>query len=138
MILSTLVTTTCRLLRPVVEHRPVEDEVVLNLFPAEEILHQPPQVRVVRPVLKPQAPAVSEVGHELLREGLAERLDWRAHFLLHDFFVLLLLADCLQSLPWQRPPVEVHENVADGLQIVAAGLFDTQVRVDRGISRGTG
>lgn len=47
------------LLRAVVEHGPVEDEVVLDLLATEQVLHQPPQVGVVGPVLEPQAAAVA-------------------------------------------------------------------------------
>lgn len=55
----------------VVQDSPVEDEVILYLFAAEKILHQSPQVLVIRPVLEPQAPAVTQISYEFRGEVLA-------------------------------------------------------------------
>ena len=49
----------------------------------------------------------------------------------------MLLGSCLQALPRQRPAVEVHEHVAEGLHVVAARLLDAQVGVDAGVARRT-
>ena len=56
---------------------------------------------------------------------LAQDLDGGGHLLLHDLFVLFLLDVRLEPLPGERAAVEVHEHVAQRLEIVAAGLLDT-------------
>lgn len=55
--------------------------------------------------------------------SLTEHLDWRGHLLFADAFVLLPLGNGLQPLPGQRAQVEVHEDVAQGLQVVPPGLL---------------
>ncbi len=62
-------------------------------------------------------------------------LDGRGHLLLADLLVLLLLGGCLQTLPRQAAPQEVHEHVAQRLDVVAPALLDAQVRVDARVSR---
>lgn len=59
----------------------------------------------------------------LTRVSLAEHLDWCGHFLLADAFILLSLGSSLEPLPGQRAQVEVHEYVAQGLQVVPSGLL---------------
>ena len=41
------------------------------------------------------------------------------------------------ALPRQAAALEVHQHVADGFQVVATRLLDTQVRVDRRVTGGT-
>lgn len=64
-----------------------------------------------------------ETPSSLTRVSLAEHLDWRGHFLLADAFILLSLGSSLEPLPGQRAQVEVHEHVAQGLQVVPSGLL---------------
>lgn len=55
--------------------------------------------------------------------AFAEDLNGRGHFLLTDTFVLLPLGGGFEALPGQRTQVEVHEDVAQGLQVVPSGLL---------------
>lgn len=55
--------------------------------------------------------------------SFAKDLDRRGHFLLTDALVLLPLRGRLEALPRQRAQVEVHENVAQRLQVVPSGLL---------------
>lgn len=57
------------------------------------------------------------------RKVLAQQLDRRAHLLVADLFVLALLRVGLQSLPRQRAAVEVHEDKAERLEVVASALL---------------
>ena len=41
-------------------------------------------------------------------------------------------------MPWQTTPVEVHEDVAEGLHVVTAALLDAEVSVDAGVAGSTG
>lgn len=72
------------------------------------------------------------MGSSLTRVSLAEHLDRCGHFLLTDAFILLPLCGSLESLPGQRAQVEVHEYVAQGLQVVPSGLLcgrETRVKL---------
>ena len=55
--------------------------------------------------------------------AFAQDLDGRGHLLLADALVLLPLGGGLESLPGQGAQVEVHEDVAQGLQVVTPGLL---------------
>mmetsp|Transcript_10209 Transcript_10209/g.27873 ORF Transcript_10209/g.27873 Transcript_10209/m.27873 type:complete len:271 (+) Transcript_10209:176-988(+) len=114
---------------------PVEHIVPNEPLSYEQIPEQLSQVGVVWLVVEPQTPRVLEVDDKLCRKPLAERLCWRRHLLLRDFLVLLLFRRCLQTLPRQRPAQEVHQHVAQRLQVIPTGLLNPQVRVDRRIPR---
>jgi hypothetical protein len=66
---------------------------------------------------------------------LAEEVDRRRHLLLHDLLLLLLLRDRAEALPGERAAEEVHEDVAEGLEVVAARLLDAEVVVDGRVAR---
>mmetsp|Transcript_10264 Transcript_10264/g.36488 ORF Transcript_10264/g.36488 Transcript_10264/m.36488 type:complete len:377 (+) Transcript_10264:1-1131(+) len=117
------------------EDGPVEHIVVLVPGPDEGLPEQVPKVVVVRLVVKPQAPAVVQVAHELLWKLLAKHLDGRGHLPLADLLVLLLLGRRLEALPRQGPSQEVQQDVTQGLQVVPPALLDPQVRINRGIPR---
>jgi len=123
--------------RLVVEDGPIEDEVILVALSEKQVLQQPTQVGIIRPVLEAQTSAIVQVCHKINWEMLAQNLHRCRHLLLHDFLVLLLLRIRPQALPWQAAAVEIHQNVADSLQIVTATLFDAQMCVNTGITRGT-
>ena len=55
--------------------------------------------------------------------SLAEHLNGGGHFLLTDAFILLPLGGSLEPLPGQRAQVEVHENVAQRLQVISPRLL---------------
>ena len=110
--------------------------VVVVLELDAEVLEQLGEVQVVRALVELEVLAVVEVLLELDGEALAQHLRGDAELLLEDAVVLLLLGGGLEALPWQRPLAEVHEDVPEGLQVVAAALLDAQVRVDGGVARG--
>ena len=60
----------------------------------------------------------------------AELFDASGHLFLTDALILLPLGLRLESLPGQRAPIEVHEHVAERLEIVASTLLHAHVRVD--------
>ena len=62
-----------------------------------------------------------------------ERDDLR--LLLHDQLVLLLPRVRHDALPWQFPPQEVDQHVAQRLQVVASALLDAHVVGDRRVPR---
>lgn len=50
----------------------------------------------------------------------------------------MLVGGSLQSLPGETSAQEVHEDVAQSLQIVTSGLLTTQMCVDRHVTGSTG
>jgi alpha-ketoglutarate-dependent taurine dioxygenase len=75
---------------------------------------------------------------ELTRAALAQLRDGHLLLLLKDQPVLLLRVLRLQALPGQGALQKVDQNVADGLEVVAAALLDAQVVVDGGVARRAG
>ena len=63
------------------------------------------------------------VGERLTWISSTEHLHRSGHLFLGDPFVLLFLGGCLQPLPGEVPQVEVHQHVAQGLQVVSAALL---------------
>mmetsp|Transcript_33103 Transcript_33103/g.98391 ORF Transcript_33103/g.98391 Transcript_33103/m.98391 type:complete len:313 (+) Transcript_33103:197-1135(+) len=118
--------------------RPVKHAVNHEALPHEQVLEEPPKVGVVRPVLEAQATAVRQIRRERLREAFAELLDRRDLLQLTDLLVLLLLAVSHQPLPGELATVEIHEHVADGLEVVASALLHPEVGVDGGVAGGAG
>lgn len=117
---------------------PVEDVVILEAFTDEEITEDLAEIRVVGLVVEAKRAGVVEVDGELVGEATAEDLGGSGHLLLHDAVVLLLLSGSLQALPGQGATAEVEHNVAQGFHVVTAGLLNTQVSVDTGVTSGTG
>mmetsp|Transcript_34126 Transcript_34126/g.77870 ORF Transcript_34126/g.77870 Transcript_34126/m.77870 type:complete len:229 (-) Transcript_34126:419-1105(-) len=116
-------------LRLVVQDSPVEHKVILVTFTEEQVFQQPAQVGIVWTVLKAQASTVVEVGHELSRKVLAQHFYGCGHLLLHDLLVFFLLGVGLQALPRQAATIEVHEHIANGLQVIPPALLDPQVGI---------
>ena len=75
------------------------------------------------------------VARQRAREDCRGHLDGRGHLLLADLLVLLLLGGGLEALPRQAAPQEVHQHVAQRLDVVPPALLDAQVRVDARIPR---
>ncbi len=96
------------------------------------------EIVVVGGVFEAEVADVREVLAELLGEAFAEVLDGGGLLLLTNLFVLLLVGSSLETLPRQTATEEVHEDVAEGLEIISARLFTSQVRVDTHITGGTG
>merc|ERR1712216_41660 len=115
---------------------PVENVVVLEPLADEKVAEELAEVAIVRLVIKAQRANVVEVRGEFLGKPLAQLLDRSAHLLLRNFLILLLLVCCPQSLPRQTAPVEVHKNIPQRLEVIAAALLDPQMRVDACITRG--
>ena len=66
----------------------------------------------------------------LTRETLTEVLDGGGLFLLANLLVLLLVSSSFQTLPRQTTSEEVHEDVAQSLEVISTALFATQMGVD--------
>mmetsp|Transcript_122964 Transcript_122964/g.226495 ORF Transcript_122964/g.226495 Transcript_122964/m.226495 type:complete len:229 (-) Transcript_122964:394-1080(-) len=127
-------TSTCVFLGLVVQDCPVKDKIVLVALAQEEVFQQPAQVCIVRAILESQAAAVIEICDKLGWEMLAKHLYWCGHLLLHDFLVFLFLAISFEPLPWQTPSIEVHQDIADSLQIITSTLLNTEMCVYASIS----
>ncbi|KAL7554876.1 hypothetical protein ACHAWF_018693 [Thalassiosira exigua] len=118
---------------------PVQARVVVRVpLTPEQVAEHPPQVGNVGLGLELEAAAVREVLRELAGTSLAQGGDGDGLLLLHDELVLLGGALGLEALPGEPALEEVDEDVADGLEVVAAGLLDAQVVVDGGVAGGAG
>ena len=102
---------------------PVEDVVVLEAFPDEEVAEDLAKVGVVGLIVEAEGAGVVEIDGKLVREATAEDFGGRCHLLLHDSVVLLLLGGSLETLPGQRATAEVEHDIAEGLHIITTGLF---------------
>ena len=102
---------------------PVEYVVVLEAFTDEEIAEDLAEVRVVGLVIEAEGAGVVEVDGELVGEATAEDLGGGGHLLLHDAVVFLLLGGRLKTLPGEGSTAEVKHDIAEGLNVVTAGLF---------------
>ena len=56
-------------------------------------------------------------------ETLTQFVNRSGLLLLADLLVFLLVRRGLETLPWEAAAQEVHEDVAEGLQIVSTGLL---------------
>lgn len=117
---------------------PVENVIVLEGLADEQVPENLPQVGVVGLVIETQGTGVVQVDGELVGETTAKDLGGGRHLLLHDTVVLLLLSSGLQTLPGKGTTAEVEHDIAEGFHIITAGLLDTQVGVDTGVTRGSG
>lgn len=112
---------------------------ILNLAGALESLgEEVAKVVVIWSILKSKVANVAEVLVELLWETVAKLGDWRRLLLLSDLLVLLLVGRSLQSLPWKTSTEEVHEDVSERLEIIAARLLASEMGVDRHVTRSSG
>ena len=121
-----------------VENRPVKHVVVLEALAVEELFEETLEVGVIRTVLEAKGAAVFKVGAEFGRVALAQLLGRGRHLAVHDALIFLLLGVGLEALPGERAPDEVHEDVAERFQVVAAALLNANVSVDRGITGSSG
>ena len=117
---------------------PVEHVIVLVPFTDEEIPEELPQIGVVRLVVKSQGPSVVQEYGKLVREATAEKIGRSGHLFLHDPVILLLLSGGFETLPGERTTEEIHEDVSEGFEVVAASLFDTQVSIDGRVTSSAG
>ena len=101
----------------------------------EKVAKELSQILVVGSIVEAERATVAEIVAELDGEAFAELLDAGGHLLLADAFVLLSLGLGLEALPGQRAAVEVHEDVAERLEVVASTLLHAHVCVDRGVAR---
>ena len=116
---------------------PVEDVIILEGLTNEEITENLSEVRVIGLVVEAERPSVVQVHGELIGEPTAKNLGGSSHLLFHDTVVLLLLGGSLQALPGERSTAEVEHDIAEGLHVVTARLFDTQMGIYTGITGGT-
>ena len=87
---------------------------------------------------KTTTPAPTEKNYHttLTREPLTQFLDRRRLLLLSNLLVLLLVGSSLEALPRQTTAEEVHEHVAESLEIVTTGLLPAEMGVDAHVSCG--
>ena len=112
---------------------------ILNLAGALESLgEEVAKVVVIWSILKSKVADVAEILVELLWETVAKLGDWRRLLLLSDLLVLLLVGRSLQSLPWKTSTEEVHEDVSERLEIIAARLLASEMGVDGHVTRSSG
>jgi hypothetical protein len=113
---------------------PVEDVVVLVTLTDKEITEELAEVGVVRLVVEAKSTSIVQENPKFVGESSAKEIGRGGHLLLHDAVVLLLLGSSLEALPRQSTTQEVHEDISERLKIISAGLLDTQVSVDRGVT----
>lgn len=121
----------------VVELHPVVLAVLDLTSALESLSEEITKVVVVGGVLEAKVADVGQVLVELLRETITEVLDGSRLLLLANLLVLLLVGSSLETLPRQTTAEEVHEHVAECLEIVTTGLFPTKMGVDAHVSCGT-
>ena len=116
--------------------------IVLSIFDLarslESLSEQITQVVVIWSILESKVADVAEVLVELLWEAIAQLGNWRRLLLVSDLLVLLLVGRSLESLPRKTSAKEVHENVAERLEIVTAGLLASEMGVDGHITSSAG
>lgn len=77
-----------------------------------------------------------DVLSERIWEAIAEVLRCIAHLNLTDFHVLGSPRVRLDALPWERAHQEVHEDIAQCLEVITTTLLTTEMSVDGCISNG--
>ena len=102
---------------------PVVLVVVLVAVALEKVLEHVAHAGVLRSLIKPEVPALTEVLDKLNGVTLAEDLDRGGQLLLLDALVLVALVVGLESLPGEHPPQEIHRHVPDALHVVPAGCI---------------
>jgi len=118
---------------------PVQGGVVVGVaLRPEEVTEHAAEVGNVGLGLELERAAVGQVLGELGGASLAQGGDGDGLLLLHNEFVLLGGRLGLEALPGEAALEEVDEDVADGLEVVAAGLLDAKMVVDGGVTGGTG
>lgn len=117
---------------------PIENVVILIAFANKEVTEKLAEVGVIRFVIEAKRASVVQEYAELVGESSAEEIGGRSHLFLHDAVVLLLLGSCLEALPGKSPTQEIHEDISERFEIIAASLFNTQVSVDRSVTCCTG
>eukprot|EP00187_Rhodella_violacea_P007101 CAMPEP_0174886340 /NCGR_PEP_ID=MMETSP0167-20121228/1575_1 /TAXON_ID=38298 /ORGANISM="Rhodella maculata, Strain CCMP736" /LENGTH=353 /DNA_ID=CAMNT_0016122291 /DNA_START=88 /DNA_END=1148 /DNA_ORIENTATION=- len=120
------------------ESGPVKNVIIIKPLSDVKITEHASQVGVVGLLIELQASAVRQVVHELDGESFAELGNRGGNLLVRDFLVLLLLGGGPKPLPREAAPVEVHEDEAEGLEVVSATLLDAEMGVDGGVTGGAG
>ncbi len=115
---------------------PVVAEVHLVAFCREELFEELADEEVVWSLVEAQRTHVVQQHAELDRQAFAEHLGQVRDLAVEDLLVLLALVRRLDALPGQRAFEEVHQHVAQGLQVVSAAELDAEVRVDARVARG--
>lgn len=116
---------------------PVEDVVVLEALANKKITEDLAKVAVVGLVVEAKGTSVVQINGKLVGKPAAKDISGGSHLLLHDAVVLLLLSSSLQSLPGKRATAEVEHDIAERLHVIATRLLNTEMGVDRSITRGT-
>ena len=114
---------------------PIESPVAVPALGLHEVVEHLPVLVVVGLVEEVEAAHVLQILGELVRIALAEDLDGRGALRVADLLIALLERVGLEALPGQRAAQEVHEHVAERLEVVASTLLLAQVRVDAHVAR---
>lgn len=96
------------------------------------------EIGVIGAFLELEGANIGKVEGELWGKVPAERVDVGVTLLLEDLFVLFLLGGSLKALPRKAPLDKVHQDVAEGLQIIPPGLLNTEMSVETGVASSAG
>ncbi len=127
----------CGILLGVALDTPVEDIVVLVTLADKEVTEELAKVGIIRFVVEAESASVVQEDAKFVGEAAAKEVGGSGHFLFHDAIILLLLRGSLQTLPGKSATQKVHEDVSEGLEVVSAGLFNTQMSVDGSVTSST-
>jgi len=118
---------------------PVQTGVVVRVsLASEQVAEHSAEVGNIGLGLELEGTAVGQVFGKLGGASLAECGDGDGLLLFHNQLVLLGGRLGLESLPGETSLEEVDQHVADGLEIIPSGLFDSQVVIDGGVPGGSG
>lgn len=127
---------TCVLLG-VALNTPIKDVIILIAFTNKEIAEKLAEVGVIRLIIETESASIIQEDAKLVGETTTKEVSWSSHLFFHYTVVFLLLGCSLETLPRKSTTEEVHEDVSKGFKIIAAGLFNTKVGIDRSIAGGT-
>lgn len=107
----------------IVKQHPIIDAVFAFARLFDGLGEQFPQELVIGGFLETEFANILEINAKLFGVVIAQIFDSRALLLLADFFVLLLVGSCFNTLPRKSATQEVHEHMAKGFKIIATRLL---------------
>lgn len=96
------------------------------------------EVVVIGGIFETKVSDVRQVLVELLWEAFAKILDGSSLLLFTNLLILLLVSSSLQALPGKATAKEIHEDVAESLEIVSSRLFASKMGIDTHVTGSTG
>lgn len=134
---SSLGAGACSVILSVALDAPIKDVVVLVALTNKEVSEELAEIRIVGLVVETKGAGVVQKNTEFIGETTAEEVSGCGHLFLHDAVIFLLLGGGFQTLPGEGTAEEVHEDVSEGLEVVATGLLNTEMGVDRSVASRT-